>query len=301
MPLSCLLSCFAAVLARVGSLEPRRDAPSAPRYQLEGTCGPYRLGRTAARAGTWASTRAREPVIAGGPAGPLFDRHPHWLGLKNGSRPATHSAGTFPRPERGAWNARAENATPARRFPARSSRRRYGDRAVVVPRDAVARQEHPAALRRPNPPGLAPVGPHDSAVIARSEGRRPQAVITRSSLEHPAAIHVAVGTSPAGGTEQVVSPRTHATGLISRPDSSDPAFVWDGDLPSCGIAMASHTLTGPDVSRPPPPALGPRVAHFRRQRNPLANEPSDVAGAGELLIPAHEGGGLTVGPLASYA
>jgi hypothetical protein len=295
------LSCLASVLACVGS-------PGATAGRAFGTPIPARGDLWAVPPGPDSGEGRHLGVDKGPRAGDrrgagraAFDRHPHWLGLKNGSRPATHSAGTFPRPERGAWNTRAENATPARRFPARSSRRRYGDRAVVVPRDAVARQEHPAALRRPNPPGLAPVGPHDSAVIARSEGRRPQAVITRSSLEHPAAIHVAVGTSPAGGTEQVVSPRTHATGLISRPDSSDPAFVCDGDLPSCGIAMASHTLTGPDVSRPPPPALGPRVAHFRRQRNPLANEPSDVAGAGELLIPAHEGGGLTVGPLASYA
>ena len=94
-------------------------------------------------------------------------------------------------PARDAGNA-GRKRRPARRCPPRSLQRRYGDRAVVVPRDAVAGQEHPAAFRRPNPPGLAPVRPDDPAVIARSKGHRPQAIITRSSLEHPVAIHFVI-------------------------------------------------------------------------------------------------------------
>ena len=85
-------------------------------------------------------------------------------------------------------------ATP-RRPPARSRQRRYGDCAVAVPCDAAPVQVHPAAFRRPNPPHLASVGPDHPAVISRSEGRRPQAVIARSSLEHPVTIHFVVGSN----------------------------------------------------------------------------------------------------------
>ena len=147
-----------------------------------------------------------------------------WLGLKNGSGHPPTRPGHSPPGARGLERSR-RHATPARRFPTRLSQWRYGDRAVVVPRDAVVDQEHPAASRRPNPPDLAPVGPHDSAVISRSEGRRPQGVISRSFLDHPVAIHVAWAAALRAGRRRSSRQGRTPRALISRPDSSDPTFV----------------------------------------------------------------------------
>jgi len=261
------LSCRARVLACVGSARAPAGGAFAAPIPARGDLWAYRLGRIAARAGTWTSTGAPSrcggtlsldsPGIAGGTRR-AASRSPPSAGSDSRTDPLGRD---IPPPGARGLERSGRNATPARRFPDRSSQRRYGDRAVVVPRDAVAGQEHPAAFRRPNPPDLAPVGSNDSAVVSRREGRRPQAVITRSSLEHPVAIHVAVGSSSAGGTEKVVSPRTRAAALISRPGSSDPAFVSEGDLPSCGTCQAV-----PGSGQPSPSALGPRVAHFRRRR-----------------------------------
>jgi hypothetical protein len=252
MPLSCLLSCLAAGLPLPCSrLHRPPRSPTAGRAFAAPLppCGPSRPGRTAAGAGTRAARGEVESRC------PLLDRHP---------RPAwtQERITASPRLGRDIPPGRRERSGRCSTPPARSSQRRYGDRAVVVPRDAVTGQDDPAALRHPNPPDLAPVGPHDSAIIARSEGRRPQALIIRSCLEHPVG-HPCRRGQPRCGRDGEGRPAKDAhrgpesAGPIRRIRPSFATVIFHrATSPSAG-----RTLAVPGVSRPPPaPARATRCS-----------------------------------------